>query len=154
MLLPEPEYMMSCNFFRCCVPNLPLWNKETCLEGRYARLLYGLVMFHSMANFRTRYGPCGGWNFIRGLDLNDLDSATEYLRVRSTLFFQAQLFSNCMKIWRRNYFAEKCKILPKLCQSSQPFCSEETPTCTGEGMDFLLYRGPSYRKELQEGAGA
>ena len=50
-------------------------------EGRYVRLLYGLCMFHSMANFRTRYGSCGGWNCVKGFDFNDLDCATEYLEV-------------------------------------------------------------------------
>ena len=50
-------------------------------ERQYMRILYGLCMFHSMANFRTRYGSRGGWNCVKGFDLNDLDCATEYLEV-------------------------------------------------------------------------
>ena len=50
-------------------------------RGRYMRLVYGLCMFHSMANFRARYGPRGGWNCIKGFDFNDLECAIEYLEV-------------------------------------------------------------------------
>ena len=60
-------------------------------EGRFARLLYGLCMFHSMANFRTRYGSRGGWNCVKGFDFNDLDSATEYLEVK---FLEGIYFEN------------------------------------------------------------
>ena len=62
-----------------------IWEQKNIMthssRGRYMRLLYGLCMFHSMANFRARYGSRGGWNCIKGFDFNDLECAIEYLEV-------------------------------------------------------------------------
>jgi hypothetical protein len=50
-------------------------------ERDYARLLYCIVFFHTMANLRNEYGARGGWNWPREFGQSELEIAVEYFEV-------------------------------------------------------------------------